>query len=98
MSAFGGGNFASAKLNSPVYQCAKGCGRVLGEWLAGEVLGFLGAAGLRRAAATWGVPHTPRPARGGFWCDEELPEQRKWLYKLIHNDNLNRLTFKMVEL
>ena len=54
------------------------------------------AAGLRRAAATWGAPHTPEDLAGGVACDEELPESGKWLYKLILNDNLKRLTLLMV--
>ena len=56
------------------------------------------AAGLRRAAATWGVPHTPEDLAGGVACDEELPESGKLLYKLIHNDNLKRLTLLMMRL
>ena len=56
------------------------------------------AAGLRRAAATWGVPHTPEGLAGGVACDEELPESGIWLYKLIHNDNLKRLTLLMMRL
>ena len=54
------------------------------------------AAGLRRAAATWGAPHTPEDLAGGVACDEELPESGKWLYKLILNDNLKRLALSMV--
>ena len=56
------------------------------------------AAGLRRVAATWGVPHTPEDLAGGVACDEELPESGKLLYKLIHNDNLKRLTLLMMRL
>lgn len=50
------------------------------------------------AAATWGVPHTPEDLAGGVACDEELPESGKLLYKLIHNDNLKRLTLLMMRL
>ena len=45
-----------------------------------------------------GCPHTPEDLAGGVACDEELPELGKWLYKLIHNDNLKRLTLLMVRL
>ena len=43
-----------------------------------------------------GCPHTPEDLAGGVACDEELPESGKWLYKLILNDNLKRLTLLMV--
>ena len=91
-----GGNFASAKLNSPVDQCAKGCRWVLELVGRGRPWLCAAAAGLRRAAATWGVPHTPEGLAGGVACDEELPESGKWLYKLILNDSLKRLTLLMV--
>ena len=41
-------------------------------------------------------PHTPEDLAGGVACDEELPESGKWLYKLILNDSLKRLTLLMV--
>ena len=41
-------------------------------------------------------PHTPEDLAGGVACDEELPESGKWLYKLMQNDNLKRLTLLMV--
>ena len=56
------------------------------------------AAGLRRAAATWGAPHTPEDLEGRVACDEELPESGKLLYKLIYDDNLKRLTLLIVQL
>jgi len=40
-------------------------------------------------------PHTPEDLAGGVACDEELPESGKWLYKLMQNDNLKRLTLLM---
>ena len=43
-----------------------------------------------------GCPHTPEDLAGGMACDEELPESGKWLYKLMQNDNLKRLTLLMV--
>jgi hypothetical protein len=58
-------DFADAKLNSPVYQGAKGCGWALAVGCRGWRRWGVAAAGLRREAATWGVPHTPRPGRGG---------------------------------
>ena len=39
-----------------------------------------------------GVPPIPPRAWRAVACDEELPESDKMLYKLIHNDNLKRLT------
>ena len=48
------------------------------------------------ALRLYGVPpHTPEDLAGGVACDEELPESGKWLYKLILNDNLKRLTLLM---
>ena len=43
-----------------------------------------------------GVPPYPEGLAGGVACDEELPESGKWLYKLMQNDNLKRLTLLMV--
>ena len=41
-------------------------------------------------------PIPPKDLAGREACDEELPESGKWLYKLIHNDNLKRLTLLMM--
>ena len=45
-----------------------------------------------------GVSPIPPRAWRGVACDEELPESGSWLYKLIHNDNLKRLTLLMMRL
>ena len=67
-------DFAAAKLNSPVYQGAKGVRLGAGRGVSRVAAVCVAAAGLRREAATWGVPHTPRPDAAGVLCDEELPE------------------------
>jgi hypothetical protein len=90
--------FRGGEIEPPVNQCAKGCRWVLELVGRGRPWLCAAAAGLRRAAATWGVPHTPEGLAGGVACDEELPESGSWLYKLIHNDNLKRLTLLMMRL
>ena len=56
-------DFAAAKLNSPVYQGAKGVRLGAGRGVSRVAAVCVAAAGLRREAATWGAPHTPRPGR-----------------------------------